>query len=248
MSRTLEVMNVHKNFGGVQAVRGVSLTLEEGRIVGLIGPNGSGKSTLLNLIAGVEKPTKGTIRVGGQWIQGMAPHRVVAEGIAKTHQIPKPLQTMTCRENVGVALMFGRHKERDPGRALRQADRLLTLVRMEAKGNVLAANLNVQERKRLEFARVLGTGATILLLDEIFAGLAPSELRESIALFAEVQKEIGFGALVVEHVMRAVLTLSEKVVVIEEGVKIAEGRPKDVIENRAVIEAYLGVEGVSARP
>jgi len=246
MTRMLEVSQVHKYFGGVRAVEGVSLTLEEGRVIGLIGPNGSGKSTLCNLIAGVERPTKGTITFAGQRIDRWPAHRVVEQGIAKTHQIPKPFLAMTCRENVAVAAMFGSNKQKDLPEALETAGRVLALVGLEAKVDVISSNLTVQERKRLEFARVLGTGARILLLDEIFAGLSPEELRDAIALFVKVQGEVGFGALVVEHVMRAVLTVSEHVVVIEEGMKIAEGTPREVVENDAVIEAYLGVEATHA--
>jgi len=248
MTQVLEVSDVHKYFGGVRAVQGVSLTVREGQVVGLIGPNGSGKSTLLNLIAGVEKPTKGAIMLDAQRIDRWPAHRIVGQGIAKTHQIPKPFLAMTCRENVAVAVMFGNHKVRESAKALDEAGRVLALVGLERKADVMSSNLTVQERKRLEFARVLGTGARILLLDEIFAGLSPEELRAAIALFAELQREIGFGALVVEHVMRAVLTLSERVIVIEEGVKIAEGTANEVVENPAVIEAYLGVEAARATP
>jgi ABC-type branched-subunit amino acid transport system ATPase component len=248
MTHVLEVSGVHKYFGGVRALDGVSLSLAEGRVVGLIGPNGSGKSTLCNLIAGVEKPTKGTITLDRQRIDRWPAHRIVEQGIAKTHQIPKPFLAMTCRENVAVAAMIGRNKLRDLSEALETAGRVLALVGLEEKVDVVSSNLTVQERKRLEFARVLGTGARILLLDEIFAGLSPEELRDAIGLFAKVQKEIGFGALVVEHVMRAVLTVSEHIVVIEEGTKIAEGTPREIVENPAVIEAYLGVEATHASP
>jgi len=246
MTRVLEVTNVHKYFGGVRAVQGVSLTVQEGRVVGLIGPNGSGKSTLLNVVAGVAKPTAGTVMLDGRRIDNMPAHRVVELGIAKTHQIPKPFLGMTTRDNVGVAVLYGSRKDRDLGRAFDEANWVLRLVGLEPHAETLAANLTVQDRKRLELARVIATGSRILLLDEVFAGLSPDELREAMGLFTRLQKEIGFGALVVEHVMRAVLTLSDRVIVIDEGRKIAEGPPQQVVRQPAVIEAYLGREAARA--
>ena len=246
MTHLLEVTNVHKYFGGVRAVQGVSLTVQEGRVVGLIGPNGSGKSTLLNVMAGVAKPTAGTVMLDGRRIDNMPAHRVVELGIAKTHQIPKPFLGMTTRDNVGVAVLYGSRKDRDLGRAFDEANWVLRLVGLEPHAETLAANLTVQDRKRLELARVIATGSRILLLDEVFAGLSPDELREAMGLFTRLQKEIGFGALVVEHVMRAVLTLSDRVIVIDEGRMIAEGPPQQVVRQPAVIEAYLGREAARA--
>src|SRR5437879_1011060 len=179
MTHLLEVTNVHKYFGGVRAVQGVSLTVQEGRVVGLIGPNGSGKSTLLNVVAGVAKPTAGSVMLDGRRIDNMPAHRVVELGIAKTHQIPKPFLGMTTRDNVGVAVLYGSRKDRDLGRAFDEANWVLRLVGLEPHAETLAANLTVQDRKRLELARVIATGSRILLLDEVFAGLSPDELREA---------------------------------------------------------------------
>ena len=154
---------------------------------------------------------------------------------------------MTVRENVGVAAMFG-GQHRDPQDALNEASRVLSLVGLEASADRSAGVLTAQERKRLEFARAIATRAKVLLLDEIFAGLSPDELRAAIGLFQKLQQELGFGALIVEHVMRAVFALSDRVVVIDEGRKIAEGTPQDVVRDAAVIEAYLGVGEAHAPP
>ncbi|HYM40994.1 MAG TPA: ATP-binding cassette domain-containing protein [Thermoplasmata archaeon] len=245
MTRRLEARDIVRNFGGVQALRGVSLHVEEGEIVGLIGPNGSGKTTLLNILSGSLSPSSGQVLLDRERVDRFPPYRVVHAGVAKTHQIPKPFSGMTVRENVSVAAMFG-GREPDPTRAHQETDRILSLVELRSRADVPAGSLTVQEKKRLEFARALATGARFLLLDETFAGLSPEEVRALVDLFRKAQTERGFGALVVEHVMRAVLSLAARVVVLEEGRVIAEGTPQAIVQNPAVVEAYLGREAVRA--
>ncbi len=245
MTRRLEARAITKNFGGVQALRGVSVSLAEGEILGLIGPNGSGKTTLLNVLSGSLPPTSGQVLLDGRRIDRLPPYRMVHAGIAKTHQIPKPFSGMTVRENVAVAALFGLG-ETDPARGLKEADRVLSLVELTSRANTPAGSLTVQEKKRLEWARAIATGARFLLMDETFAGLSPEEIRGSVDLFRRVHAEAGFGALVVEHVMRAVLSLAAHVVVLEEGRVIAEGTPQTIVQEPAVIEAYLGREATRA--
>jgi len=242
----LQADKISKNFGGVQALRDVSFELPESAVMGLIGPNGSGKSTLLNIIAGLEKLTSGIVKLDSRRIDNLRANRVVGYGLAKTHQIPKPFSNMTARENVVVAVLYGRRNIHSPSSALQEAERTLSLVGMGLRKDAPAGSLTVQEKKRLELARVIATGASVLLLDEVFAGLSPEELKDSIQLFRKLHEELGFSALVVEHVMRAVLNLSHEVIVLEEGQVIATGSPDEVVHNDKVIEAYLGSKNSAA--
>src|SRR6266699_748340 len=217
MTGRLAAKGIVKRFGGVTALDDVSLGLDQGMVLGLIGPNGSGKTTLLNVLSGTMRPTSGGVFLDGQRIDRLPSYRVVRAGVAKTHQIPKPFPRLTVRENVLVAATFG-------GRA---------------RTHALASALTVQEKKRLEFGRALATGARFLLLDETFAGLSPDEVRTSVEVFRRVQAEVGFGAVVVEHVMRAVLGVAHRVLVLEEGRAIAEGTPQEVVRDPAGVEAYF---------
>ena len=221
-------------------MKDVSFDLPESAILGLIGPNGSGKSTLLNIIAGLEKPTSGIVKLDSKRIDNLRANRVVGYGLAKTHQIPKPFSNMTAKENVAVGVLYGRRKIHSQSLALQEAERILSLVGMGSRKDSPAGSLTVQEKKRLELARALATGASVLLLDEVFAGLSAEELNDLIQLFRKLHEELRFSALVVEHVMRAVLNLSHRVIVLEEGQVIATGSPDEVVHNDKVIQAYLG--------
>ncbi len=248
MTASLTAERITKDFGGVHALRDVSLSVAEGEVVGLIGPNGSGKTTMLNVLSGTLRPTSGTVHYGARKIDGLSENRITELGVAKTHQIPRPFLEMTVRENIAVAAMYGSRRIRDPSKAAEEADRVLALLGMEAEASVSAANLPVQSRKRLELARALATGARILLMDEVFAGQSQGEVQLSMELFARVQSELKFGALIVEHVLQAVLSLAGRVVVLVEGQKIAEGTAHEVTQHPAVIEAYLGKEAARAPP
>src|SRR5438132_4919000 len=177
----LQARNVSKNFGGVQALKDVSLDLPESSVLGLIGPNGSGKSTLLNIIAGVEKPTSGIVKLDSKRIDNLRTNRVVRYGLAKTHQIPKPFSNMTARENVAVAVLYGRRNIHSPRLALQEAERNLSLVGMRSRNDAPGSRLTVQEEKGLEFAGAIATGAMVLLLDEALAELPPEESTSRIA-------------------------------------------------------------------
>ena len=242
---TIEVVDLTKNFGGVQALRGVSLSLGDSAVLGLIGPNGSGKSTLLNIVAGLQKPTSGTVKLDGKKISGLRTDRIVGLGVAKTHQIPKPFVNMSVRENVAVAALYGR-KIRSVGPSLEEADRTLALVGMDQRKDTPAGSLTAQEKKRLEFAKAIATGARVILLDEVFAGLSAEELRDSVSLFRKLHEELHFSALVVEHVMRAVLNISESVVVLEDVSVIATGNQAQIVHDEKVVQAYLGSKRVES--
>lgn len=237
----LEVENLSKAFGGWMAVRQVDFTVEEGEIVGLIGPNGAGKTTLFNLISGLLKPDTGTIRFDGRDITGLAPDKICRTGIARTFQLTKSFMHMTPLQNVMVGVAYGREEASSMRQARLKAERILEFTGLSGKRVTAAAMLGLVDRKRLEIARALATKPKLLLLDETMAGLNPAEMENALQLVMRI-RDSGVTLIVVEHVMKAVLGISGRVVVLSSGEKIAEGTPQEVVSNKQVIEAYLGKE------
>lgn len=243
----LEVQKVYRSFGGLMAVSDLSLTLPEGYILGLIGPNGSGKSTLFNLITGFLKPDTGRIKFNGRDITGGKPYNICKAGIARTFQIVKPFTRMTALENVMVGRLYGKEPARNLGQARAEAEEILALTALNKKQLMPAGTFGLVDRKRLEIARALATKPKLLLLDEMMAGLNPKELEDAMRLVEGI-RDSGITVIIVEHVMKAVLGISDCVIVLSAGKKIAEGKPRVILEDKQVIEAYLGEQKSARNP
>ena len=239
----LELVKVEKHFGGLVAVNSVTMKADDGEILAIVGPNGAGKSTMLKLIVGLEVPTSGTIRFAGEEITRHPAHRIRQMGIAMVQQTPRHFPTMTVIENVALGALFGRagvHRKEE--QALKLAGDALSFVGLADRSREPVGNLNLHEQRFLELARAIAGGPRLLVLDEVMAGLNDAELSASIEIIRMIRDRFNMTIIWVEHVMNAVMSLAERIVVLNFGNVLTEGLPKDVMRHPAVIEAYLGEE------
>jgi branched-chain amino acid transport system ATP-binding protein len=233
----LSVKGISKRFGGLVALKDVGFDVYPGEVIGLMGPNGAGKTTLLNIIAGEYPPDAGTIKFKGREIAGYPPHQVCHLGIARTYQIPQPFITLSVRENLLVPAVFGRQVKRTTGEL--EDDRLFDLVNLSEKKDTLAGDLPILSLKKLELARALAQNPELILLDEVAAGSTEIEIPKILATLKEIKK-MGITVVIVEHVMKVMVNAVDRIVVIDKGMKIAEGEPMQVMNDSRVIEAYFG--------
>jgi ABC-type branched-subunit amino acid transport system ATPase component len=237
VSALLEIDNVSRSFGGLRALTDVSFSVGEGEIVSIIGPNGAGKTTLFNVISGVMPPSSGDVRFNGKSIVGMPTHRIAHAGIGRTYQIVRPFVRLSVLDNVAVGALV---HEKTYTAARRRAEEVLEMVGLSHLSNVLASSLTLTQRKRLEVARALATRPKLLLLDEVMAGLNPTEVDAMCAFILDLRKH-GIGAVGgIEHLMRFVMNISDRIIVLDFGRKIAEGTPQEISTHPEVISAYFG--------
>lgn len=235
----LEVKKITKSFGGLMALHDLDVTVGEGEVVGLMGPNGSGKTTMFSVITGFLRPESGEVKFKDQDITGLKPHRVCEAGIMRTFQLVKPFSNMTALRNVMVGRVYGRNPAHNLKKAEEESREILDFVGLGDKCEAVAGTLTLPDRKRLEVARALAGRPHLLLLDEIMAGLNPVEVEGAVKLVKAI-KELGVTVLMVEHLVKALLGISDRVIVINAGMKIAEGKPEEIVKDKQVIEAYLG--------
>jgi branched-chain amino acid transport system ATP-binding protein len=235
----LEVRNLSRRFGGLWALRDVTFSVAEGRIVGIIGPNGSGKSTLVNLITGHLRPTNGRVLIEGKDVTGARPWVIAHDRVARTFQIVKPFRGLTVRENVAIGAMHGSDPDRSVGEALATADELLKLVGIAQHASAAPSQLSIADARRLELAKALACRPRLLLLDEVMAGLRQQEIEPAVELIHQL-RDSGITIVAIEHVMQAIISISDHVLVLHHGSILAEGPPRDVLSDQRVVEAYLG--------
>jgi len=236
-TQLLSVEGVNKHFGGIVAVRDLTLMVQASEVVGLMGPNGAGKTTLINVICGEYKPDSGTVMFKGNDITGLPPHRICHLGIGRTYQIPQPFAKLTALQNIAVAAIYGRGLSKSA--AEREAPQVLDMVGLSEKKDMHAGDLEEISLKRLELARVLATNPTLLMIDEVAAGLTEREIPQVLDLLKGIH-EMGITIILIEHVMKVMMKAVDRIIVMDEGMKIAEGTPNEVMENKKVIEAYFG--------
>ena len=236
MTQALVIRGLSKRFGGLRAVQDVSFTVQENETVALIGPNGAGKTTSFNLITGFHRPDSGSVSAFGLDITGLKPHDICAHGLARTFQVAKPFGAMTVLDNVMTGAFL---RDKHAAVAREKAREAIEFVGLSAREKTAAKDLTTIDQRRLEMARALATQPRLLLLDEVMAGLNPSEIDQAVALIGKLSQR-GLTIVIVEHVMRAIMAVARHIVVLDHGQKIAEGTPKQIVENPEVVRAYLG--------